>query len=84
MRMVSVLSAVLIVSCYAAGARIDAADATGEASTSQIIRQHAPRGITEAFYQCIDKADPSTIASAACLTTEQKRQDKRLQKRGRG
>jgi uncharacterized protein YecT (DUF1311 family) len=47
-------------------------------STSQIIRQHAPAGISEVFYQCIDQADSDTVASAACLAAEQDRQDKRL------
>lgn len=78
MKMLSAFSAVLVVACYAAGASTDAVAAAGEESTSQIIREHAPPGITEAFYQCIDKADPSTIGSAACLTAEQERQDKRL------
>ena len=55
-----------------------AAFASAVGGTSQIIRQHAPAGISEAFYQCIDKADSDTVASAACLAAEQDKQDKRL------
>lgn len=55
-----------------------AAGTTAMESTSQAIKHHAPEGITAAFYACIDKADDGTIASAACLTDEEARQDKRL------
>lgn len=75
MKMLCMLA--VIVATTVSGAS-HAAGAAAEESTSQIIRQHAPKGITEAFYQCLDKADSSTIASAYCLTTEQERQDKRL------
>lgn len=71
MKMLSALATVLIFTCYATGARADE-------STSQIIRQQAPAGITEALYQCIDKADSNMVATAACLTAEKNRQDKRL------
>ena len=47
-------------------------------STSHLIRRDAPKGITEAFYGCIDKADYDTIAVAACLSTEEHVQDARL------
>jgi uncharacterized protein YecT (DUF1311 family) len=47
-------------------------------SRSQTIKSHAPKGITTAFYTCVDKADSDTIAIAACLTDEQTRQDHRL------
>lgn len=73
MKSLCAFAAVLALASYATAA-------TAEESTSQIIRQHAPAGITETFYQCIDKADSDsdTVASAACLTAEQVRQDKRL------
>ena len=54
------------------------AAASADESTSHSIHQHAPAGITETFYRCLDKADSDTVASAACLTAEQNRQDKRL------
>jgi len=71
MKMLSMFAAALVLTFYATSA-------TATDGTSQIIRQHAPTGITEAFYQCIDKADTDTAASAACLTAEHDRQDKRL------
>jgi uncharacterized protein YecT (DUF1311 family) len=71
MKVLCAFAAALVFASYARGA-------TANESTSQIIRQHAPAGITGTFYQCIDKADSDTIASAACLTAEQDRQDKRL------
>mgnify|MGYP001606441812 CR=1 FL=1 len=42
------------------------------------LQSHAPKGITTAFYTCVDKADSDTVAIAACLTDEQTRQDHRL------
>lgn len=54
------------------------ATATASDSRSQAIRSHAPKGITTAFYTCVDKADSDTVAIAACLTDEQTRQDNRL------
>lgn len=71
MKSLCVFAAALALVSYATAA-------TAEESTSQIIRQHAPAGITETFYQCIDKADSDATASAACLTAERDRQDKRL------
>ncbi|MFC4763897.1 lysozyme inhibitor LprI family protein [Dyella koreensis] len=47
-------------------------------STSQIIKRDAPKGITAAFYVCIDKAGSDTIAIGSCLTTERQTQDARL------
>lgn len=49
-------------------------------SRSQAIKSHAPRGITTAFYTCIDKAGSDTIAIGACLSTEKATQDARLNK----
>jgi len=54
------------------------ATATASDSRSQAIKSHAPKGITTAFYTCVDKADSDTVAIAACLTDEQTRQDNRL------
>lgn len=55
-----------------------AATAAASDSRSQDIKRHAPPGITETFYACVDKADSDTNAVANCLTDEQARQDKRL------
>lgn len=47
-------------------------------STSELIRRDAPKGITETFYACIDKANSDNIEEAACLSQERERQDHRL------
>lgn len=47
-------------------------------STSDLIRRDAPKGITEAFYSCIDKANYNGTAVGACLSSEQDVQDARL------
>ncbi|WNL47521.1 lysozyme inhibitor LprI family protein [Dyella sp. BiH032] len=47
-------------------------------STSQVIKRDAPKGISAAFYACIDKAGSDTTASAACLMDEKQKQDARL------
>ncbi|ODV16706.1 MAG: hypothetical protein ABT19_08245 [Rhodanobacter sp. SCN 68-63] len=57
---------------------VQAAVVTATDSRSQDIKRHAPPGITDAFYTCVDKADTDTNAAAKCLTDEQARQDKRL------
>jgi uncharacterized protein YecT (DUF1311 family) len=54
------------------------ASAIAADSRSQSIKSHAPKGITTAFYTCVDKADSDTVAAAACLSDEQTRQDNRL------
>ncbi len=54
------------------------AAAVASDSRSQAIKSHAPKGITTAFYACVDKADSDTVAIAACLSAEQTRQDNRL------
>jgi uncharacterized protein YecT (DUF1311 family) len=46
-------------------------------SASARVRRDAPKGITEAFYACIDKAD-SNMEEAFCLSQERGRQDHRL------
>ena len=47
-------------------------------STSDLIRRDAPKGITETFYACIDKADSGDIEEAYCLSQERELQDQRL------
>jgi len=47
-------------------------------STAQVIKHQAPKGITNAFYGCIEKAESDNIALAACQSAEKKRQDARL------
>lgn len=47
-------------------------------NTSDYVKRDAPKGITAAFYACIDKAGSDTIAIAACLTEERQKQDARL------
>lgn len=47
-------------------------------STSDYVKRSAPKGISDAFYACIDKAGSDTIAVAACLTDEKQKQDARL------
>lgn len=47
-------------------------------STSDRIRRDAPKGITEAFYACIDEAKSSAMDKAYCLSQERERQDNRL------
>ena len=54
------------------------ATAIASDSTSQVIRREAPKGITTAFYTCIDKAGSDTVALAACLSAEKTTQDTRL------
>lgn len=48
------------------------------ASTGDIIKQQAPKGITSTFYACVDQAGSDTIALGACLSAERKTQDARL------
>jgi|SRR5690349_302418 uncharacterized protein YecT (DUF1311 family) len=47
-------------------------------STSDLIRRDAPKGISETFYACIDKANTNNIEEAACISQERERQDHRL------
>jgi uncharacterized protein YecT (DUF1311 family) len=54
------------------------AAAAASESTSDLIRRDAPKGISETFYACIDKADSNDIEEAACLSAEQSVQDSRL------
>ncbi|MFC6840507.1 lysozyme inhibitor LprI family protein [Xanthomonas theicola] len=50
------------------------------ASNSQSIRNHSPPGITSNFFSCVDKANSDNIEIAACMTSERKYQDARLNK----
>lgn len=52
--------------------------AVASGSTSDVIRQQAPKGINASFYICIDTAGADTVAMAACLSTEKTAQDIRL------
>ena len=54
------------------------ASAVASDSRSQAVKSHAPKGITTAFYTCIDKAGSDTIAIGACLSTEKTTQYARL------
>lgn len=63
----------LALSLLAFGASAYAAD-----STSDVIRQQAPKGISASFYSCIDAAGSDTVATATCLSGEKAAQDKRL------
>lgn len=47
-------------------------------STSQVIKRDAPKGITNTFYTCIDRASSDTVALGTCLSAEKKTQDTRL------
>lgn len=51
--------------------------AGAEESLSAQIRKDAPKGITQAFYACVDTAS-GNIEQAYCLTQERERQDRRL------
>ncbi|MCX7514739.1 lysozyme inhibitor LprI family protein [Frateuria hangzhouensis] len=63
----------VVLALFACGAAAGAIE-----KTSDLVRRDAPKGISETFYACIDKADYGTIAIAACLTAEKHVQDARL------
>lgn len=44
----------------------------------QAMRRDAPRGVTEAFFSCITKADGDIVGLGQCITSEKKLQDSRL------
>jgi uncharacterized protein YecT (DUF1311 family) len=46
----------------------------------QSLREGAPKGITEAFYACADKAGSDMLALGSCTSSEKKVQDARLNK----
>jgi hypothetical protein len=41
-------------------------------AAGQSIRQGAPKGITEAFYTCADKAGSNMVAFGSCTSSEKK------------
>ncbi|UGB37188.1 lysozyme inhibitor LprI family protein [Frateuria soli] len=45
---------------------------------SDPIRHTAPRGITDAFYSCVDRANFNEIEEAYCTSQERAQQEKRL------
>ncbi|MBS7777351.1 lysozyme inhibitor LprI family protein [Acidovorax sp. CCYZU-2555] len=47
-------------------------------STAQVIKRQAPTGISNMFYECVEKAESDDIALASCQSAEKKRQDARL------
>ncbi|MDY1547447.1 lysozyme inhibitor LprI family protein [Luteibacter sahnii] len=61
----------------AAALVLHATGAMAAASTSDVIKRQAPRGITPTFYACVDKAR-GTTDQGACLDAEKKAQDARL------
>jgi uncharacterized protein YecT (DUF1311 family) len=69
-----VVAAVFGFICFEASAQ------TKDLSTAESIRRDAPKGITRAFYTCIDKADSDSdhLALDLCLTDEKKLQNNRL------
>ena len=75
MKISKMLVFVITLASYATGASARTSEVE---STSQVIKHHAPKGITAAFYRCIDESNDDTFAASACLTDEQTRQDKRL------
>lgn len=55
-----------------------ASGANAYESTAQVIKRHAPAGISDVFYGCLERAGSETIARAACQSAEKERQDTRL------
>lgn len=51
---------------------------SAQESTAEVVKKHAPLGITATFYACIDKAASNAVAAGACLSAEHDLQDKRL------
>lgn len=52
--------------------------ASAAESNSEYIKPDAPKGISDAFYACVDKAGSDTAAIADCLMNERQKQDARL------
>jgi uncharacterized protein YecT (DUF1311 family) len=70
MKRISMAAVAFVLFAYGAGAG-------AEESLSARIRQDAPKGITEAFYRCVDAAS-GNIEQAYCTSQERERQDHRL------
>jgi uncharacterized protein YecT (DUF1311 family) len=51
---------------------------SAQESTADVIKKHAPQGITSTFYACVNQAASNAVAAGACLSAEQDVQDKRL------
>jgi uncharacterized protein YecT (DUF1311 family) len=51
-----------------------------ESRTAQALRHSAPKGISEAFFGCVDKAGLDQSSIGACIKSERQRQDARLNK----
>ena len=52
--------------------------ATAAERPSDPMRRDAPKGISGAFYACVDKANFNEIDEAYCTSQERERQDRRL------
>lgn len=52
--------------------------AGAQKSTAEVIKKHAPPGITATFYACVNQAMSNAVAAGACLSAEKDVQDKRL------
>lgn len=48
--------------------------------TDDALRENAPRGITETFFACANRADTDLAAQSGCVSEEKKVQDARLNK----
>ncbi len=74
-----------IFACHASGAGrggglVDSSNVDDSGSNSPDIRKDAPKGVSEAFYTCIDKAGQNLTIAGFCITKEKKAQDARLNK----
>ena len=49
-----------------------------DAGTAQSIKNGAPKGISETFYACVERASGDLAAQGTCTSTEKKNQDARL------
>lgn len=73
----SIFSKLVFIALFASSMIVCAAAA---GSNSRAIRATAPKGVTEAFYTCIDKADQNLTEAGICITKEREYQDARLNK----
>lgn len=51
-----------------------------ESRTAQALRHSAPKGISDAFFACVDKAGLDQSLIGLCIKSERQRQDARLNK----
>ena len=54
--------------------------ALAESRTAQAMRHDAPKGITEAFFVCVDKAGFDQTLISICIRSEKAIQDRRINK----